>query len=184
MTKRTWIWTPVTVVAIALASYLLYLALRPPAPPPGLLYGNGHIEGTEVAVSAEVSGRVVESPIEEGQKVAAGALLARLGDAAIFRRGLPGPMRPNGHRQAAEPQGEVLGEAASPGEGAGCFAAGLAWVWAPSHQDSPQRPLPKGSAGVFVSGLAQQGPLKVEDGVSGCSGPRDAGPDGAGGWRG
>src|SRR5690606_13226140 len=43
-----------------------------------LLYGNGRIEATEVTVSAEVTGRVLDSSLVEGRTVAADAVLVRL----------------------------------------------------------------------------------------------------------
>lgn len=78
--KRTWIWTPVVLVLGAVFSYALFLALQPPELAEGFLYGNGHIEGTEIRVSAETTGRVVESAANEGQTVAGDELLVRLDD--------------------------------------------------------------------------------------------------------
>jgi HlyD family secretion protein len=78
--RRSWIWTPVIVIAGASLSYFLYLVLQPPELPAGFLYGNGHIEGTEISVSAEVSGRVEESRLREGERVMENDLLARLDD--------------------------------------------------------------------------------------------------------
>lgn len=51
--------------------------------PGGILYGNGQVEGTEVRVSAEVSGRVIESTLVEGRAVKSGDLLVRLDDADL-----------------------------------------------------------------------------------------------------
>lgn len=81
--KKTWIWTPVALILAAVISYVAFRALQPPVQPGGLLYGNGHIEGTEIRVSAEVSGRVVESHLQEGQRVGKGDLLVRLDDAEL-----------------------------------------------------------------------------------------------------
>lgn len=81
--RKTWVWTPLLLITVATLSYLLFLLLSPPPLPEGLLYGNGHIEGTEVSVSAEVTGRVVESRIVEGQTVAANDVLVRLDDADV-----------------------------------------------------------------------------------------------------
>ena len=47
-------------------------------PPAGVLVASGTIEATEMDASFKVSGRVVERPVDEGQRVAAGALIARL----------------------------------------------------------------------------------------------------------
>lgn len=83
MLKRTWIWTPVLLVAVAAGSYVLYRWLTPPELPPGVLYGGGRIEGTEVTVASEVSARVLESTLVEGTTVQAGAVLVRLDEADI-----------------------------------------------------------------------------------------------------
>ena len=79
--SKTWLWTPAVLALVAALSYGLFVSLRPPDLPPGLLYGNGHIEGTEVNVSAEVSGRVIESRLVEGAGVARDDVLVRLDDA-------------------------------------------------------------------------------------------------------
>lgn len=44
---------------------------------------SGYVEATEVRVGAQVGGRVLEVPVEEGDRVAAGAVLARLDPADI-----------------------------------------------------------------------------------------------------
>jgi HlyD family secretion protein len=78
--KRAWMVTPVFLLLLAAGSYGLYVYLTPLSLPDGLLYGNGHIEGTEVRVSSEVTGRVIESRLVEGKTVAAGDLLVRIDD--------------------------------------------------------------------------------------------------------
>lgn len=78
MLKRTWLWTPILLVALAAGSYAAYRWLTPPALPEGLLYGGGRIEGTEVIVSSEVAARVLESTLIEGARVRAGDVLVRL----------------------------------------------------------------------------------------------------------
>lgn len=83
MKARGWIWTAIGIFLVAGASWIAFEALRPPGLPAGILYGNGHIEGTEVALSAEVSGQVLESRLEEGRIVTAGELLVRLDDADL-----------------------------------------------------------------------------------------------------
>lgn len=83
---KTWLWTAGAVVLVAVLSYWAFATLRTAALPAGLLYGNGHIEGTEVAVGAEVSARVVESRFVEGESVEAGDLLVRLDDAELSAR--------------------------------------------------------------------------------------------------
>lgn len=84
--RKTWLWTGMILVVIAGGSYGLYLYLRPPHLPDQVLYGNGHIEGTEIHVAAEVGGRVVESGVVEGTSVSAGALLVRIDDTDLALR--------------------------------------------------------------------------------------------------
>ena len=80
MAKHSWLWTPLALVVLAGGSYLIYRALAPPELPDGILYGNGHIEGTEVTVASEATGRVIASNLIEGGTVGAGGVLVRLDD--------------------------------------------------------------------------------------------------------
>lgn len=84
--RKTWLWTLVGMIGLALISYALFLWLSPPALPEGILYGNGRIEATEVAVSAEVGGRVLESTLVEGRAVQKNDLLVRLDEADLTTR--------------------------------------------------------------------------------------------------
>jgi len=81
--SRGWLWTPVVLITVAGLSYGLYRVLQPSPLPQGLLYGNGHIEATEVVVSAEVAGTVVENRMVEGRPVRQGDLLVRLDDTEL-----------------------------------------------------------------------------------------------------
>jgi HlyD family secretion protein len=55
------------------------LALACSEPPPSnALTASGHVEATEVQVAAEVGGRIVELRVAEGDRVAAGDIIARL----------------------------------------------------------------------------------------------------------
>lgn len=62
---------------LALAGAGLYWS-RLNGPPRGILVASGTVEATEVAVSFKVPGRVVARPADEGQRLSAGALVARL----------------------------------------------------------------------------------------------------------
>jgi len=75
---KGWVATTLVVALIAVGSYVFYVSTLPPALPEGLIYGNGHVEGTEVRVAAEVTGRVVASNLVEGQPIAKGELLVEL----------------------------------------------------------------------------------------------------------
>src|SRR5512145_2869965 len=78
--KKTWLWTPALLVVLAAASYGIFLYLTPRATSPGFLYGNGHIEGTEVRIGAEVAGRIVETRLVEGSTIVKGDVLLRIDD--------------------------------------------------------------------------------------------------------
>ena len=84
--RKTWLWTLFGMIGLALISYALFLWLSPPALPEGILYGNGRIEATEVTVSAEVGGRVLESTLIEGRAVQKNDLLVRLDEADLKTR--------------------------------------------------------------------------------------------------
>jgi len=76
--NRAWLWTGLAVVLLGAGAYALYRYLAPTPLPEGILYANGHVEGTEVRVAAEVGGRVVDSALVEGEPVGAGAPLVRI----------------------------------------------------------------------------------------------------------
>lgn len=84
--RATWAWTAVILIVVAGGSYGLYEWLRPKPLPEQLLYGNGHIEGTEVRVAAEVGGQVADNQMLEGQAVKSGDLLLRLDDTELKLR--------------------------------------------------------------------------------------------------
>jgi len=66
-----------TLVAIAIPAAVALAGCRA-APPPDQIRVSGYIEATEVQVAPEVGGRVVELKVDEGDRVAAGDLIARL----------------------------------------------------------------------------------------------------------
>lgn len=66
-----------TLVAIAIPAAVTLAGCRA-APPPDQIRVSGYIEATEVQVAPEVGGRVVELKVDEGDRVAAGDLIARL----------------------------------------------------------------------------------------------------------
>ena len=73
--RQTWGWSFVALVILSAASYGVFRATRSPELPEGFLYGNGHIEGTEIRVASEVAGRVVEQALIEGGVVRQGQTL-------------------------------------------------------------------------------------------------------------
>ncbi|MGA1401074.1 MAG: secretion protein HlyD, partial [Phycisphaerales bacterium] len=54
--------------------------------PEGLVLANGRIEGDPLYVTSTGAGRIGDLPVEEGDVLAAGALIARLDDAAARER--------------------------------------------------------------------------------------------------
>lgn len=84
MKRQSWIVSLAVVVAVAAVSFWLWRGMAPAALPSGILYANGHVEGTPVDVSAEVTARVLSTAFEEGDAVGAGDVLARL-DEALFK---------------------------------------------------------------------------------------------------
>jgi HlyD family secretion protein len=71
--------------AVGVAVYYLYPQWFPQKPAETEIRLSGNIEAHESLVSFKVTGRIVELPIEEGQAVAAGQLLARL-DGSDYRQ--------------------------------------------------------------------------------------------------
>jgi HlyD family secretion protein len=71
---------PILIILVALIAVGVYLypRLTKDAKPQNELVLSGNIEAHESLVSFKVQGRIVELPVEEGQSVQAGALLARL----------------------------------------------------------------------------------------------------------
>lgn len=75
---KNWLITPIVVVLIAAGAYGFYLYMAPPPLEQGFLYGNGHIEGIEVKISSETSGRVIKSNLVEGSEIKKGSLMVEL----------------------------------------------------------------------------------------------------------
>jgi HlyD family secretion protein len=71
--------------AVGVAAYYLYPQWFPQKPAETEIRLSGNIEAHESLVSFKVTGRIVELPIEEGQAVATGQLLARL-DGSDYRQ--------------------------------------------------------------------------------------------------
>jgi HlyD family secretion protein len=73
---------PIVIVlaAIAAAAYYFYPRWNAPPPDQNRLKLSGNIEAHESLVGFKVQGRIVELPVEEGQWVEQGAVLARLDD--------------------------------------------------------------------------------------------------------
>jgi len=77
----------VILLAVAVAAGVYYYPrLTQKTAPVNQLTLSGNIEAHESLVGFKVPGRIVELPVEEGQQVAQGALLARLDDADLKQR--------------------------------------------------------------------------------------------------
>jgi len=109
--RKTWLWTGVVLAVIAGGSYALYVYLQPQPLPEALLYGNGHIEGTEVRVATEVAGRIVESRLVEGEAVDTGAFLIGIDDADFALRRERAAAEIEAFRRARERADRELGVA-------------------------------------------------------------------------
>jgi HlyD family secretion protein len=69
-----------TLIRLAIAAPLAVIAVAcSEAPPSNALTASGNVEATEVQVAAEVGGRIIELRVAEGDRVAAGHLIATLG---------------------------------------------------------------------------------------------------------
>src|ERR1035438_7184897 len=71
----------ILLAAVIAAGVYFYPRLTKKSAPENQLTLSGNIEAHESLVSFKVQGRVVDLPVEEGQSVEQGALLARLDDA-------------------------------------------------------------------------------------------------------
>ena len=76
----------ILLAAAVAAGVYYYPRLTHKAAPVNQLTLSGNIEAHESLVGFKVPGRIVELPVEEGQQVAQGALLARLDDADLKQR--------------------------------------------------------------------------------------------------
>ncbi len=78
MKKKSWIWSLMVIVLIAVTSYAFFLLTDRTPLPEGFVYGNGHIEGRDVKVAAEREGRVLQHSLVEGESVTAGDVLVEI----------------------------------------------------------------------------------------------------------
>lgn len=76
----------IVLAALSAAGAYLYPRLTKSSKPPNELVLSGNIEAHESLVSFKVQGRIIDLPVEEGQSIEKGALLARLDDADYQQR--------------------------------------------------------------------------------------------------
>lgn len=75
--RPRWLLAAIALAGLASAAVAYRLLYRPELPE-GVLYANGQLEAVEVRVSAEVTGRVLESRLVEGRRVGRGSVLVRV----------------------------------------------------------------------------------------------------------
>src|SRR5258706_10275370 len=71
----------VLVIVLSLIAYFIYNAPRPAAN--GGLTASGTVETTEISIAPELSGKVAEVSVDEGDTVKAGDVLLRLDDTLL-----------------------------------------------------------------------------------------------------
>ena len=84
--RKTWLWTLVGMIGLAVVSYVLVPVAVAAGAAGGSSLRNGRIEATEVTVSAEVGGRVLESALTEGRTVQSNDLLVQLDETDLKTR--------------------------------------------------------------------------------------------------
>lgn len=76
--KKTMIGLAAIVLGAMAAGYVVWTRQTANAVPQGFVMANGRLEAQEIDIAAKYSGRLVEVTIQEGDDVAAGAVIARL----------------------------------------------------------------------------------------------------------
>lgn len=76
----------ILLAVLVAASVYFYPRFAKKSKPPNEIVLSGNIEAHESLVSFKVQGRIIELPVEEGQSVRSGALLARLDDADYLQK--------------------------------------------------------------------------------------------------
>lgn len=75
--KKLLVWL-VALIFVSVAGWWAWRFFSPPPLPEGILEGHGRIEGTEIAVSGKITGRIAVMGVKEGERVEKGAEIARL----------------------------------------------------------------------------------------------------------
>lgn len=106
MRQKTVLFSVVIVLFVAGAGWWAWRFFSPPPLPEGILEGHGRIEGTEIAVSSKIAGRIAAMGVREGERVEKGTEIARLSAEEIEARLAQSQAR----AEAAERQGAQLSE--------------------------------------------------------------------------
>ncbi|MGC1379291.1 MAG: biotin/lipoyl-binding protein, partial [Anaerolineales bacterium] len=72
----------ILLIAAAVAGYW-YFYMRPAALASGALTASGTVETTEISIAPEVSGKILEVDVQEGDAVKAGDVLFKLDDTLL-----------------------------------------------------------------------------------------------------
>lgn len=83
MTRKSILFVLVLIVGALSGGGLWWRYGRVAALPPYIAQGNGRLEMTRIDIAVKYPGRVIDLPIQEGDVVAAGAVLARQDDAEV-----------------------------------------------------------------------------------------------------
>jgi HlyD family secretion protein len=65
-------------LVVVVGGAIAWFILSKPALPPGFASGNGRLEATETYIASKTAGRVLEAPLNEGDDVQAGQVIAKM----------------------------------------------------------------------------------------------------------
>ena len=80
---KIWLLRMAVVALVVAAAVAAWWFLQPKGLPDGFAAGNGRIEAVEIDIAAKTAGRVREIPVNEGDFVAAGQVLAKMDTAVL-----------------------------------------------------------------------------------------------------
>lgn len=78
ISRKRWIVRGLIAAAVIVAGFALWQVIKPAGLPPGIIGGNGRVEGVEIDVSAKSPGRIRDILVDEGAFVAAGQVVAHM----------------------------------------------------------------------------------------------------------
>lgn len=78
ISRKRWIVRGLIAAAVIVAGFALWQVIKPAGLPPGIIGGNGRVEGVEIDVSAKSPGRIRDILVDEGAFVRAGQVVAHM----------------------------------------------------------------------------------------------------------
>ncbi len=133
------------ILVAGLAGWWYVNPQQSPATAEDAIFGSGNVEAEEVAISAEVGGRIAEALVEEGDEVVAGQVLVRLDDDLLVAQireaeAAVAKARANLARVEAGPRAEevAVAEAELAQAEAQARAAKAAWEATKAIRENPQ----------------------------------------------